>query len=221
VEDLLKAISGNEGSAGIPKREEAALNLRLQIVQKLTRDGAWMNVGDVMSPLVETDKNGNKSACEQLALELSLGATGLITNSLTGERETVAQATVSARNSKLRYYLGLLLAVAFFGGFLLKSWWEERVFERDTRRLMAYYKHAHPGSMQDGDNHNSRYLVWKYRGKKEKLWRSLEKKYGVEVLHEHEWPEEEEKEEGGEEEENLDEPQATDDAEAGTDEGEL
>lgn len=87
---------------------------------------------------------------------------------------------------------------------------------------MAYYKHALPGSMQSGDNHNSRYLVWKYRGKKDKLWRSLEKKYGFEVLHEHEWPEEEEKEEGGEEEENLDEPQAaTDDAEASSDEGEL
>jgi hypothetical protein len=85
-DDLFKAISGNEGSAGIPKREEAALNLRVQIVHKLTRDGEWMNVGDVMSPLVETDKDGNKSACERLALELSLGATGLISNSLTGER---------------------------------------------------------------------------------------------------------------------------------------
>ena len=86
AEDLFKAISDNEGSAGIPKREEAALNLRVQIVQKLTRDGEWMNIGNVMSPLVETDKDGNKSACEKLALELSLGATGLITNSLTGER---------------------------------------------------------------------------------------------------------------------------------------
>jgi hypothetical protein len=86
ADDLFKAISGNEGSAGIPKREEAALNLRLQIVQKLTRDGEWMNIGDVMSPLVETDKDGNKIACEKLALDLSLGATGLISNSLTGER---------------------------------------------------------------------------------------------------------------------------------------
>jgi hypothetical protein len=114
------------------------------------------------------------------------------------------------------------LAVAFFGGFLVKSWWEERVFERDTRRLLAYYKHALPGTMQDGDRHNSRYLVWKYRGKKEKLWRSLEKKYGFEVLYEHEWPDEEEaNEKGGEEEVNLDEPQAADNAKAGSDEGEL
>jgi hypothetical protein len=137
-------------------------------------------------------------------------------------RESVAQATISARNSKLRYYLGLILAITFFGGFLIRSWWEERVFERDTRRLLAYYKHALPGTMQDGDRQNSRYLVWKYRGKKAKLWRSLEKKYGFEVLHEHEWPEEVEKEEVGEEEVNLDEPQAAEDkAEAGSDEGEL
>jgi hypothetical protein len=136
-------------------------------------------------------------------------------------RESVAQATISARNSKLRYYLGIVLAVAFFGGFLVKSWWEERVFVRDTQRLLAYYKHALPGTMQDGDLHNSRYLVWKYRGKKEKLWRNLEKKYGFEVLHEHEWPDQKEKEEDGEEELNLDEPQATNNAEAGSDEGEL
>lgn len=113
------------------------------------------------------------------------------------------------------------MAIAFFGGFLVKSWWEERVFERDTRRLLAYYKHAMPGTMSDGDRQNSRYLVWKYRGRKEKLWRNLEKKYGIEVLHEHEWPDEVENKEGGEEEVNLDEPQATDNAEAGSDEGEL
>jgi hypothetical protein len=79
------------------------------------------------------------------------------------------------------------LAVAFFGGFLVKSWWEERVFDRDTRRLLAYYKHILPGSIQDGDEHNARYLVWKYRGKKDKLWRILEKKYGEPVLHAHEY----------------------------------
>ena len=106
-------------------------------------------------------------------------------------RESVVQATKSARNSALRWYLGVFFAIAFFGGFLIKSYWEERVFERDTRRLLAYYKHVLPGSMSDGDKHNARYLVWKYRGKKEKLWRSLEKKYGEPVLNEWEWPEEE------------------------------
>jgi hypothetical protein len=85
-EALLKAIKGNEGSKGIPKREEAALNLRVQIVQKLRRDGDWKNIGDVTSPLVVTDAEAVKIACERVTLELSLGSTGLITNSLVGER---------------------------------------------------------------------------------------------------------------------------------------
>ena len=104
------------------------------------------------------------------------------------------------------------MAILFFGGFLFKSWWEERVFERDTRRLLAYYKHVIPGSLSDGDLNNARYVVWKYRNKKEKLWKSLEKKYGEPVLLEHEWPEDEE--ETGEpettDEENLDEQEADD-----------
>jgi hypothetical protein len=108
------------------------------------------------------------------------------------------------------------LAVAFFGGFLVKSWWEERVFDRDTRRLLAYYKHILPGSIQDGDEHNARYLVWKYRGKKDKLWRILEKKYGEPVLHAHEYadiiketaPDEEE-------EQNLDDEKKGDEDEKG------
>ena len=90
---------------------------------------------------------------------------------------------------------------------MIKSYWEERVFDRDTRRLLAYYKHVIPGSMSDGDEHNARYLVWKYRGKKEKLWKSLEKKYGEPVLHEHEWPEtveEDKTEDADEETEDLD-----------------
>jgi hypothetical protein len=102
-----------------------------------------------------------------------------------------------------------VFAIVFFGGFLVKSYWEERVFDRDTRRLMAFYKHVVPGSISDGDQHNARYVVWKYRNKKEKLWRGLEKKYGEPVLHEHEWPEEVEEKEKAEEEEpeNLDEPE--------------
>ena len=85
-EDLLKAIKDNEGSKAIPKREVAALNLRVQIVQKWTRDGKWMKIGDVMSPLVMVNKDEEKTACEKVILELSLGATGLITHSLVGER---------------------------------------------------------------------------------------------------------------------------------------
>ena len=191
-EDLLKAIKDNESSKYIPKREAAALNLRVQIVQKSTRDGEWKKVGDDMSPLVMVDKDEKKTACERVVLQLSLGVTGLITHELVGERESVVQAVKTARNSALRYYLGIFAAIAFFGGFLIKSYWEERVFERDTRRLLAYYKNVIPGSMSDGDLHNARYLVWKYRNKKDKLWRNLEKKYDEPVLHEWEWPEPEE-----------------------------
>lgn len=81
------------------------------------------------------------------------------------------------------------------------------MFEHDTQRLLAYYKHAMPGTMADGDLQNARYLVWKYRGKKQALWRRLEKKYGIAVRHANEWEGyvEEGKEEEEEEEQNLDE----------------
>lgn len=119
--------------------------------------------------------------------------------------ESVVQATLSARNSKLRYYIGILLAILFFGGFLVKSYVEEKVFERDTHRLLMYYKHAAPGSLADGDEYNARYLVWKYRGKKKKLWERLEKKYEVPVRHAHEWEVEKVESAKAEEVENLDE----------------
>jgi hypothetical protein len=100
--------------------------------------------------------------------------------------------------------LGVIGAIVFFGGFMIKSYWEEHVFERDTRRLFAYYKHLAPGTLAAGDKHNSRYLVWKYRGKKAKLWRSLEKKYGEPVLHEWEWPEDDEEDKAEDEDEDAD-----------------
>ena len=135
--------------------------------------------------------------------------------------ESVVQATVSARNSKLRYYIGVLLAILFFGGFLVKSYVEEKIFERDTKRLLAYYKHVVPGSIMDGDLHNAQYLVWKYRGKKDKLWKRLETKYGVPVLHVNEYDDLEEESKENEDVENLDESEsATDEsAEEGKSEG--
>lgn len=126
--------------------------------------------------------------------------------------ESVAQATVSARNSKLRYYVGILAAILFFGGFMVKSYVEERVFERDTKRLLLYYKHTVPNSIMDGDEHNARYLVWKYRGKKDRLWKRLESKYGEPVLEIHEYESmvvDETKEEENVEQ-NLDEEEASD-----------
>jgi hypothetical protein len=86
----------------------------------------------------------------------------------------------------------------------VKSWWEERVFERDTRRLLAYYKHVLPGSMLDGDINNARYVVYKYRNKKNKLWKGLEKKYDVPVLLEYEWEDYNQEEDDSDEHEDLD-----------------
>ena len=119
--------------------------------------------------------------------------------------ETIVQATKSARNSKLLRYGTIAGLTLFIGGFLVKSFVEERVFERDTRRVLAYYKRAAPNSFHDGDERQARYLVWKYKGKKDALWRRLEAKYDMKVLHEWEWPEEEEgegAEEGGAEKED-------------------
>ena len=135
------------------------------------------------------------------------------------DRQSVVQANTSARNSKLRYYIGILLAILFFGGFFVKSYLEERFFERDTKRLLAYYKHVLPGSLADGDLNNARYLVWKYRGKREKLWKRLETKYGEVVRHAHEWEgyDEENKED---EEEEVEEQNLDDDDDDGTDDKE-
>ncbi|EJK44340.1 hypothetical protein THAOC_37128 [Thalassiosira oceanica] len=122
------------------------------------------------------------------------------------DERTIVQATKSARNSKLMRYGTIAGLTLFIGGFLVKSFVEERVFERDTRRVLAYYKRAAPNSFHDGDERQARYLVWKYKGKKEALWRRLEAKYGVKVLNEWEWPEEEEEQgaDGSEEAEDLD-----------------
>jgi len=130
-------------------------------------------------------------------------------------RQSVVQATKSARLSAIQWYLGVGFAILFFGGFLVKSWWEERVFVRDTRRLLAYYKHVLPGSMLDGDIQNARYVVYKYRNKKNKLWRGLEKKYDVPVLMEDEWENWSENDGDDEEHEDLDanEDESTDEKE--------
>ncbi|KAK1744072.1 hypothetical protein QTG54_005669 [Skeletonema marinoi] len=64
--------------------------------------------------------------------------------------------------------------------------------DRDTQRVLAYYKHAAANSFHDGDERQARYIVWKYKGKKDALWRRLEAKYGVPVKHAWEWDDEEE-----------------------------
>ena len=114
--------------------------------------------------------------------------------------------------SAIQWYLGVAFAILFFGGFFVKSYWEERVFERDTRRLLAYYKHALPGAMLDGDVQNARYVVYKYRNKKESLWRGLAKKYDIPVLHEDEWDDWVENQEDEDEPEDLDADEDVDDS---------
>jgi hypothetical protein len=88
-EAFIKASKEAEGSRGIPKREKAALDLKIQIVQKWTRDGDWVKVGDAIEPLVKLEGSGDdekRVACESVSLELGLGITGMITTNLVGER---------------------------------------------------------------------------------------------------------------------------------------
>jgi hypothetical protein len=107
--------------------------------------------------------------------------------SIQQSRTSVVVATKEARNSKIRYYFGILFLILFCGGFLFKSWYDDYVLERDTKRLLAFYHHVIPGSIQDGDVHNARYTCYKFRSKKAKLWSKLEKKYGERVLETHEY----------------------------------
>ena len=102
-------------------------------------------------------------------------------------RTSVVVATKEARNSKIRWYFGIIFLILFCGGFLFKSWYDDFVLERDTKRLLAFYQHIVPGSIHDGDVHNARYTCYKFRNKKAKLWAKLEKKYGVPVLEAHEY----------------------------------
>lgn len=89
-EAFLKAAKEYEGTTGIPKREEAALKLRVQIVERWTRDGEWIQVGDVMKPLVdESDPDDDKTrdeAIESTTHELSLSNNGVIASNFSGER---------------------------------------------------------------------------------------------------------------------------------------
>mmetsp|Transcript_17911 Transcript_17911/g.25261 ORF Transcript_17911/g.25261 Transcript_17911/m.25261 type:complete len:792 (-) Transcript_17911:110-2485(-) len=211
-ETIVEATKKFEGSKAIPEREAAALNFQVQIVQKYTRTGPWKKVSGYSRPLTKHNDDASEDAeetrvgCESAMLELSFDGRGVITSTLIGDGQTVVQATRSARNSALRYYLGMIFLVVFVGGFFVKSYVDEKIFDRDTERLLAYYKHVIPGSFQDGDVYNARYLVYKYKNKKAKLWKNLETKYGEPVLQTWEWPEEVETEGDSSEEEvdNLD-----------------
>ena len=206
---IMEQAHNMEGYGGIPDREAAALQLRFRVYQKTEREGEWIRCGDDMRPLSmqhSQKEEGELVACESAVMEISLNSVGLITNTLVTNGETIVQANKSARNSKLLRWAGIIGSIAFFGGFLIKSYVEEKIFERDTERVMAFYKHAAPNSFHDGDERQARYLVWKYKGKKDALWRRLEAKYGQPVRHAWEWDDEEEekKEEEQEEADDLD-----------------
>ncbi|KAL7556874.1 hypothetical protein ACA910_011842 [Epithemia clementina (nom. ined.)] len=201
-ESFWKAVKDAESSKHISKREQAALDFTVQIFQKYTRDGPWHLVGNPMAPLVkldtqvhdsatndgelEDDAEETKIACEQVTLELSMAVTGVLTTGWAGERESVVQAVKSARGRLYEYYGWLAFAILFFGGFFVKSYWEDYVWKRDTSRLLEYYKTVSPGSPQDGDADTARWLAYKYRHNKDKLWNNLETKYGVPVPKD--WP---------------------------------
>ncbi|KAK1744076.1 hypothetical protein QTG54_005673 [Skeletonema marinoi] len=203
--ELIEKAKNLEGSRGIPDREAAALKCRFRLYQKTSRGGGdddseWIRLGNDMKPLSmehsqkDEGESGddNMVAIESAVLEISLSSVGIITTKLITNGETIVQATKSARNSKLLRWGTIIGSVLFIGGFLVKSYVEERIFDRDTQRVLAYYKHAAANSFHDGDERQARYLVWKYKGKKDALWRRLEAKYGVPVKHAWEWDDEEE-----------------------------
>merc|ERR1711971_239468 len=86
---------------------------------------------------------------------------------------------------------------------MVKSVLDERIRKYDVKKILAYYKHVDPNSMNDGDERNAHYLCWKYKGKKNKLWKRLETKYGQPMREPHEWGDEEEEEGGGAATENV------------------
>jgi len=170
------------GSRKIKVREEAALSFKMQIVQKCERDGKWTKVGDVLEPLqLKEDEETNPIAIESCILEISLGVSGLVTTQSYSDRKSVAEATKSERVSKIQYYFIIIFVILFCGGFLVKSYVEDKVFHRDVKILLKYYKHVLPNSINDGNVNNARYLVYKYRNKKHRLWKTLENKYGIAV----------------------------------------
>jgi len=211
--ELIDTASKLEGSKGIPDREAAALQYRFRMYQKTSRSGEWIQVGDDMRPLSmkHSQKDEGASgedyyvALENCVLEISLNTVGILSTVSRTNGETIVQATKSARNSKLLRWGGIIGSILFIGGFLVKSFVEERIFERDTQRVLAYYKHAAPNSFNDGDERHARYMVWKYKNKKDKLWRRLEVKYNMPVKHAWEWDDDDDVNDGGKKEEEDEE----------------
>mmetsp|Transcript_10111 Transcript_10111/g.12811 ORF Transcript_10111/g.12811 Transcript_10111/m.12811 type:complete len:833 (+) Transcript_10111:143-2641(+) len=172
-------------------REEAALNLRIRIVQRVERDGKWRDVGDVFSPLTkESDEKksdddsdeGEKYAIETSTLEMSLDSIGFLTSNLSSDGKSVEQALKSAKSSALWYWVRLIGFVGFVGGFLIKSYVDDVIRKNCVQRVLGFYRHNAANTINDGDEYNANYVCYKYKGKKAKLWKRLETKYGAPVL---------------------------------------
>lgn len=178
----VEAIQSYEGGKYVPLREAAAKALSIQIVQKTQHDSDWIPIGKIMNPLcIEGDSENEQVGCESVTLRVFFSVSGLISVELDGDRQSVMKALQEKRKSKITYYVLIIAATLYLGGFMVKSWYEEYRFDADTEKLLRYYKFVAPGSLADGDLNQARYLVWKYRGRTEKLWKRLEIKYGVSV----------------------------------------
>jgi len=193
-----------------PLREDAALDLRVRVVQRMERGGKWRGVGSVFPALTQDGDDENEDdnedggadgeaegakkslAVETSTLELTLDSVGFIGVTMSSDGQSIVQAVKTARSNNLWWYVRVISAIVFFGGFFLKSLYDDRIRKHDVKKILAYYKHAAPGTLNDGDNHNAQYLCWKYKGKKDKLWRRLETKYGIPMRELNEWDDEEE-----------------------------
>ena len=207
VEESKKWSKGKYNSL----REEAALDLRVRVVQRLERNGPWKSTGKLFSPLMQTnedegtsDENQNAVAIESSFIDFSLDSIGFFSTELTTDGKTIEQAFKAAKSSTFWYYIKIVFAIAFFGGFMVKSYWEERSREQCVERILAFYKRAAPNTINDGDKHNAHYICWKYKGKRDKLYKKLETKYGIPVKYVHEWEDEKEEQKPEDEEVNLD-----------------
>lgn len=147
--DFLKATKDMEGVKGIPKREEAALDLRVQIVQRWSRDGEWKQVGDVMQPLVKVTERDDKAeaskvdAVESATLELSLGVNGMITSNLVGERyvkEHLVLVHAVARN--LYYIFSTLQPVCRAGDKVSLSVYNALLHWYHRRHFILWWLHG-------------------------------------------------------------------------------
>ena len=91
TEKLVDEAKKYSGKGYIPRRETAALGLTVQILQRNKRDGEWIQIGDVIKPLIIEDsqedntkdeKDKRKIAVEESVMELRLDPLGIITHSM-------------------------------------------------------------------------------------------------------------------------------------------